>query len=272
VSKFRSLLCLLAVAGCNNPESPSSTRSITSVTWDANHQPVVSTSVVSLGGGGAAGGGFGIDPGCSGNDLFLSDAPLIGGSGSVPKLDPNSNWLCLKNPRYATTIDLSLLPYPSGGNWNGKVRAFMSSTQSGSFLGQPVDVITCEVGFHYYETSNASSCAQVANVVQFDDPNATFTPCTAGSANCSNNTLNTCDQYGEWQSQVCAAGLRCSLQALGCCALPTCGANSCGLLSNACGSAECGDCPDGMGCLNHHCRVLRGGGGLPNSESLQTEQ
>ncbi len=205
MSRLRSLLCLLAIAGCNNAESPAHTHSITSVTWDAMHQPIVHSSGVAI-------RPFSVgtvdmamaecDPSVG---ILLSDAPLVTGAGA-PQLDPASNLVCVYNPDEQLSFQLADVPYPLGGGWAGHVRAFQSSTESGAFVG-----IGCQDDFGYYETANAAHCTQIADTIKWDAPNTPITPCVAGSASCSGNAVITCDEYGERHSQICATGTVCIL-------------------------------------------------------------
>ena len=271
----RSLFCLLAIAGCNNAPSASTTRTITSVTWDANHQLVSHTVVVPVVPLGISGPGVPVavqfdmefNPvdatGCNdGIDFVISDAPLIRASNGVSTIDPASNLLCLSPPPLPSlgneSVQLQLLPYPTGGDWGAKARAFNSTLYFGKFINSSTSG-SCYGDFHSNETANASACDQTATELEFNLESTAPSPCTIGSASCTGNALNTCDQYGEWQSEVCAAGLICSPQALSCCALPVCvpgtEGDACRTISNSCGNIVC-DCAKSYACFHGTCRYL----------------
>jgi hypothetical protein len=239
--RLRPLLFLLAIAGCNSAESAVDTRTIQSVTLDANHQAVITTRIVPIGGGtGIDFAVYPVDLTCDlTTDFIMSDAPLITGPGSVPELDPSSNWLCLKGGTTQILVDISTLPYPKlgndGANWAGKVRAFVSSTQSGAFLGVSGRV-SCESDFGYYDRSDAQSCAQSAPLVRLDAPGTTYTTCAFGSSTCAPYSVSTCDASGDSQIESCSPG--------------TIG-EWCGSLSSTC-TGGC-DCQIGLRCLNSRC-------------------
>ena len=271
--RLHPLLLLLAIAGCESSASSVSTRTITEVSWDANHQRVVSTHIVPLGGGSGSGNGGGVsvpsspdlsvswvDSSCKQSDFIISDAPLIRNSASVPELDPTSNLLCIKSEGTPSLIDISILAHPGGGFWPGNVRAFTSSTQPGALMvSDSNNNTTCQDNFHYYETSNASACALASNFVRLDVAGTVVTTCTTGSATCTGNALNVCDQAGEWQTQACGAGLTCSPQSLSCCVAPTCSPGTinqaCGSQTNACTTVDCG-CEGNLTCIGGKCRFI----------------
>ena len=141
-----SLFCLVAIAGCNTAPSAATTRTITSVTWDANHQLVSHSVVVPLLVGLPEPAGSESDmefnpvdaTGCNADDLIISDAPLVVAASGASAIDPASNVLCLAPPPAPSTGDefvaLDRVPYPTGGNWGGKTRAFNSSLYFGQFV------------------------------------------------------------------------------------------------------------------------------------------
>lgn len=273
---MRPLLCLLAIAGCNTSEPAAQTRTITTVTWDSNHQQVSTTRVVPLGLpiiGGPPQGGYQadlsfdpVDPNssCKTTDLIISDEALVVDAKGVVLGFERGNFLCLSPPPEAAAIGgtelvrLDQLTYPSGGTWAGKVRSFDSAQYTGAFI--TLGTSSCQGNFHDNETTNASPCEQTASQLQFIDQTSAPASCTAS---CSGGILGTCDEYGELQTQNCTGlGLDCSTTTLTCCLLPaasqcTPGAlgEACGSASNACGTISCGCAGQGF-CFKGICREV----------------
>ena len=255
MSRLHWSVCLLALAGCHAAESPANTH-ITSVSWDANGDPVVHGIVLPAGGGDTDMGSpfAALDPSCdTSQDVVLSDAPLVRDADGASELDPSSNWLCIANPGSEKILPLEMVPYPSGGTWVAHVRAFRSSTQAGEFSADD-----CRGAFHLYDIGNADACAQEADAVDFFDPSQPVSSCSFGSVSCSSNVLTTCDAYGDTQTTYCFQdGLACSAQSATCCAPPVCGNGglgaACGSVNNGCGVIDCA-CRAGLVCsVDRHC-------------------
>ncbi len=267
MSRILSLAyCVLFVVGCGQaePSSNDASRFVTTVTWDANCQPVIATQAVHP-------DSIGVDPHCGGNDLLLSDKPLItgsgggggtGGGGVSAIIDPTSNALCLANPFDTESVSLKTFPYAGGAGqtWAHHVVAYIASSQSGGLYndGQDAGIAAFDYHFAVNQYATVPAAVQNANGVEFDAPGGA-TECSSGQYQCVGAVLQHCDGSAQWQNSVnCAAsGLACDAATGSCtCAPPVCG-SSCGTLTSACGaSVDCGGCQGyAQRCVANECRT-----------------
>jgi hypothetical protein len=260
MSRLLMLCCILPVVGCgtSEPTATTASRFVTSVTWNASHQPVVATRALPLANRTFIPDSIVVDPACGYHSVRLSDKPsttaagagLGGGGGNPPELDPTGNELCLADPGDTESVSLKDFPYPPDPttSWAYHVAAFVPGVEHGGFFNDGSDGVSgtpCDVAFDYpaQVQDTAGTCAAIANGIEFDS--SVVPVCTPDSYRCVGAQLQHCDGWSQWQSsRVCGASTLCSAGAKSCvsCPLPTCDAGMCGTVTNGCGSVACGGC------------------------------
>jgi hypothetical protein len=202
MSRFAFVCAFIAIAGCNGNAARHTTRTITTVSWDAQHHTVRSSRVVPVTSGSEVTiASISVDPDCTSGDLILSDEPLIHLHNRFI-IDPSSDLVCITPPGDTEDMLIDSVGWPSG------IQAFDSGSQPGGFFAKRSDAgpaAICDTGFTPHQLRNANHCVQTAMGIEFDAPGATPS-CTGGSQRCLGNILEHCDSDGQWQiTQDCAA-------------------------------------------------------------------